>query len=106
MHPQSRLGDRSLVPEDSHGKACCAHKCIGPATTGSPDVFVNRQAALRVNDQGVHSQCCGENTWVAISGSSTVMINTLAAHRQDDQDQHCGGVGNMIEGSPDVKVGG
>ena len=56
-------------------------------------------------DTGVHSACCGPNTWTAIEGSSSVFINSKAAHRLDDHDQHCGGVGAMVEGSPNVFTG-
>ena len=103
---QSRLGDRSLVPKDSHGRPCCPHRCIGPAVTGSPDTDVNNRPAVRVTDNGVHSRCCGPNTWVAVEGSTTVFINNLEAHRKDDGDEHCGGPGYMVDGSPDVLVGG
>jgi uncharacterized Zn-binding protein involved in type VI secretion len=106
MQPQARLGDNSLVPEDSHGRPCCPHECVGPAVTGSQNVMVNSRPALRVTDNGVHSHCCGPNTWVAVKGSMTVLINNLQAHRLNDADQHCGGPGYMIEGSPDVLVGG
>jgi uncharacterized Zn-binding protein involved in type VI secretion len=41
---------------------------------GSPDVFVNQRAALRVGDAGVHAACCGPNTWVAIEGSPDVLV--------------------------------
>jgi hypothetical protein len=34
------------------------------------------------------------------------LINNLPAHRMGDQDIHCGGPGFLIEGSPDVIVGG
>ena len=105
MRKQSRLGDRSLVPKDDHHRPRCPHKCIGPAETGSPDVDVNGRAALRVTDSGVHSRCCGPNTWIATRGSPTVFINNLEAHRLGDADQHCGGPGYMVEGSDDVLVG-
>lgn len=68
--------------------------------------MVNNMPALRVTDTGIHAACCGPNTWVAIEGSTTVFINNLPAHRLNDQDMHCGGLGFMIEGSPDVLVGG
>lgn len=107
MQPQSRLGDNSLVPADTHHKCPgCPHRCIGPAETGSPDVNVNNRPALRVTDSGIHSHCCGPNTWVAVSGSQTVIINNLPAHRLGDYDRHCGGPGYMIQGSPDLLVGG
>ncbi len=61
--------------------------------------------AVRVGDMGIHLACCGPNTWTAQKGSATVLINHKAAHRKDDADQHCGNIGQMIEGSPDVFVG-
>lgn len=105
MQPQTRVGDKSEVKVDSHGKPCCPHDCKGPGIKGSPDVQVNNRAALRLGDTGVHSTCCGANTWLAIDGSHTVIINGLYAHRRNDPDQHCGGLGKMIEGSDDVFVG-
>ncbi len=106
MPPQGRLGDKSNVPADAHGCPACPHPCVGPAIQGSPNVNVNGRPALRVNDIGVHAACCGPNMWTAAAGSGTVNINGLAAHRQGDQDTHCGGSGQLIEGSSDVIVGG
>ena len=106
MPEQARLQDKSEVPADAHGGVCCAHKCIGPAVQGSPDVFVNGRNAIRVTDPGEHEGCCGPNTWIAKSGSGTVFINNLKAHRKGDQDQHCGGMGIMKEGSDNVITGG
>ena len=103
---QCRLGDKSRVPSDDHGCPACPHDCVGPAVEGSPDVFVNSLPAIRVDDPGVHSSCCGPNTWIAKDGSSSVFINGKAAHREDDADTHCGGDGRMIEGSPNVFTGG
>lgn len=106
MPPQGRLGDKSNVPADAHGCPGCPHPAVGPAIVGSPDVNVNKRPALRVDDMGVHAACCGPNTWTAKTGSGTVFINNKAAHRQGDQDQHCGGMGQLIEGSPTVITGG
>jgi len=69
-------------------------------------VLVNNRPALRVLDFGLHAACCGVNLWRAILGSTTVLINNLPAHRKGDMDIHCGGVGQLIEGSDDVLVGG
>ncbi len=55
---------------------------------------------------GIHAACCGPNTWTATLGSATVLINNMPAHRMGDMDTHCGGVGTLIEGSPDVITGG
>lgn len=103
--PVCRVADRSYVPMDSHGQPCCFHGAIGPAKQGSPNVVVNGRAAVRVGDSGVHSKCCGPNTWVATQGSSTVIVNGKRIHRLDDEDQHCGGIGYMVDGSPDVIAG-
>jgi uncharacterized Zn-binding protein involved in type VI secretion len=106
MPGQGRLKDQSQVPSDGHGCLCCSHSCIGPATAGSPDVNCNGLPALRVGDPGVHSSCCGGNTWIAQAGSATVFINNKPAHRMNDAVQHCGGIGKLIEGSQNVIVGG
>ena len=106
MPGQARLGDKSQVPSDAHGCIACPHTCVGPAVAGSPDVKVNGKPAIRVGDNGVHSSCCGGNTWVAQAGSGTVFINNQAAHRLGDADTHCGGSGKMIEGSSNVITGG
>ncbi len=106
MPPQARVGDKSNVPVDAHGCTACPHDCTGPAIQGSPNVNVNKLPAVRVGDMGVHMACCGPNTWTAAAGSATVMINNQAAHRLGDQDTHCGGPGQMIEGSDNVITGG
>jgi uncharacterized Zn-binding protein involved in type VI secretion len=106
MPAQGRLGDKSQVPTDAHGCPSCPHGAEGPAIAGSPNVLTNKMPSLRVGDNGVHTPCCGANTWVAQAGSGTVFINNKQAHRLGDADQHCGGVGQMIEGSNNVMVGG
>jgi outer membrane protein OmpA-like peptidoglycan-associated protein len=62
--------------------------------------------ALRLGDPGIHAACCGTNTWKADAGSMTVFINGKPAHRMNDRTQHCGGIGRLIEGSPNVIVDG
>lgn len=105
MRAVSRLADRSYVPKDSHGRGCCDHGAIGPAQTGSPNVFVNSRPVLRVGDTGVHSKCCGDNTWEAVQGAQRVIVNGRRVHRLGDEDRHCGGMGYMVDGSPDVVAG-
>jgi uncharacterized Zn-binding protein involved in type VI secretion len=90
---------------DAHGCPACPHPAIGPAIQGSHDVNVNRRPALRVDDPGIHAACCGANTWTATVGCPTVFINGKAAHRMGDQNRHCGGLGQLVEGSPNVIVG-
>ncbi len=106
MPPQSRLGDNSQAPVDAHGCPACPHPVIGPAIMGSPTVFVNGMPGLRVGDMGLHAVCCGPNMWTARRGSMSVNINGKQAHRIGDMDQHCGGVGQMVVGSPNVITGG
>lgn len=106
MPGQGRLGDKANVPLDTHGCPACPHPAaIGPAIQGSPNVNVNSRPALRVDDPGMHAACCGTNQWTATQGSLTVFINGKAAHRMGDQNRHCGGIGQLVEGSPNVMVG-
>ncbi len=105
MPGQGRLGDKGNVPIDTHGCPGCPHPAVGPAIVGSPDVNVNKRPALRVGDKGIHAPCCGPNTWSATKGAPSVFINGKAAHRVGDEQQHCGGRGQLIEGSTNVMVG-
>ena len=68
-------------------------------------MFVNGRPALRSDDLGIHTACCGSNMWQAQKGSATVFINGKSAYRLNDPSKHCGGPGNLIEGSSDVLVG-
>ncbi len=104
MSGQGRLGDRAQAPIDAHGCPACPHPAVGPAIAGSPDTQVNGRPALRVDDPGIHMACCGTNTWTAVKGALTVFINGKAAHRKLDATRHCGGPGQLIEGSPNVIV--
>ncbi len=106
MPPMGRLGDKASAEEDNHFCPTCPHKVIGPAVQGSPDVFVNSKPALRQGDPGIHTPCCMLNTWKAAEGSSTVFINGKSAFRMGDMTKHCGGGGNLIEGSGNVTAGG
>ncbi len=106
MPPQGRLGDKANVPADAHGCPACPHPGIGPAIAGSTTTFVNNRPALRIDDPGIHAACCGTNMWNAKEGSATVFIDNKPAHRMGDQTKHCGGMGQLIEGSPTVIVGG
>ena len=69
----------------------------GPGKQGSPDVFINGHAALRVGDPG--------KEWTAKKGSRGVLINGVPAHRVGDDTTHHSGTGQLVEGSPDVFVG-
>lgn len=101
-----RVGDEAKCPEDGHSCPECKHVTAGPAEKGSPDVFINNQAVLRVGDPGSHSEtCCGDNKWRAKTGSSTVTVNGLPVHRVGDDTEHCGGTGQLVTGSGDVQIG-
>ena len=108
MPAAARRTDISMCPGDSHGNICCAHSVNGPAISGSPDVLVAGEAQLRATgvDNGVHSGCCGPNTWVTLQGSSTVFVNDLPAVRLGDATTHCGGAGSLITGASNVIIGG
>lgn len=107
MPPAARVGDKSKAFVDVHGAPCCPHPGpTGPAIVGSPTVTINQQAAVRMNDTGVHAACCNANTWKAMKGSATVFINGLPAMRKNDLTLHCGGPGQVTDGSPDVSIGG
>lgn len=101
-----RLGDKAQCPADAHGCPACPHPTVGPAISGSPNVKINNLPALRVHDPGIHAACCGPNRWTAAGGTPRVLINRLPAHRMTDLTTHCGGSGQLIEGSPSVLFGG
>ena len=105
MPAVSRVGDNANCPSDSHGKDCCSHGVTGPAVSGSPDVSVNGKPVLRIGDPGVHSACCGPNTWNCAAGSATVIVNNIPVVRLGDATAPCGGGGNMVQGSPNVTIG-
>jgi uncharacterized Zn-binding protein involved in type VI secretion len=95
-----RLGDISeTTTPDAHGCPGCPHPCKGPAITASANVFVQGKPALRVGDTGVHSACCGPNTWVVIEASSQVFVNGQQLVRIGDRTQHCGAMGKMTTGA-------
>ena len=106
MPPASRVGDRAFNPADSHGCPVCPHPVVGPGVKGSNTVLVNGKPALRVGDPGMHMACCGPNSWKVANGSSTVVFNNIKVARLGDKTSHCGGSGNLIQGSPNVIVGG
>jgi uncharacterized Zn-binding protein involved in type VI secretion len=43
---------------------------------------------------------------MTVQGSGTVFVNDIPAVRLGDTTQHCGGVGSIISGSPNVIIGG
>lgn len=105
MPAQGRLGDNAFCPSDAHGCPACPHPVTGPAIGGSSDVLVNNLSALRDGDPGIHAACCGPNQWKAASGAPSVLINGKKAFRLGDATSHCGGSGQLIQGSCNVLVG-
>jgi uncharacterized Zn-binding protein involved in type VI secretion len=106
MSGAARLGDKAQINLDAHGCPACPHPGIGPAIAGSPDVNVNKRPQIRLDDPGMHMACCGTNQWTAMQGSISVFINGKPAVRMGDKTRHCGGIGAMVEGSPNVIIGG
>lgn len=102
---QARLGDVAENPKDEHGCNGCPHGVKGPFTAGSATVFVNGKPAIRETDSGIHTACCGPNTYTAKGCSGTVTYNGLGAHRVSDATTHCGGTGECKQGSSNVLVG-
>ena len=70
---------------------------------GSADVTIDGLPAARVDDLGMHSACCGPNIYKITRGSPTVYVNGKPLARMNDATKHCGGNGNLVEGSPDVR---
>src|SRR5262252_969818 len=101
-----RLGDKAKADIDVHGCPACPHHNVqGPAISASSNVFINGLPALRIDDIGMHSACCGSNLWKVIGASSAVLVNGSQIVRKGDPTLHCGGVGKMIEASGNVVDG-
>ena len=101
----ARIGDKARAEKDSHGCPECSHTVIGPAVTGSDTVLINQKPALRLGDTGKHAQCCGANVWTVAGASQSIYIDGRPAARVGDITRHCGGMGAIVEGSPDIEAG-
>ena len=62
---------------------------LGKFENGSPNVFVNDKAIIRVEDTGKHVACVGSNDFKSTSGSSTVFANSKSVCRENDSTSHC-----------------
>jgi uncharacterized Zn-binding protein involved in type VI secretion len=102
MPGAARLGDNAQVQADAHGCPACPHPGVGPIVVGSSDVFTNGKPQGRQDDLGIHAVCCGPNNYQIAKGSPTVYVNGKPAARMQDKTKHCGGSGQIIEGSSDV----
>src|SRR5687767_8287890 len=105
MGNASRLGDYSFAGVPKPGRSSRTHTASGPATTGSPNVIINNRAAVRVDDRGMYHGVGGSGAWRAAHGAPRVLINGRRAHRTHDENKHRGGVGEMLQGSPNVVIG-
>jgi uncharacterized Zn-binding protein involved in type VI secretion len=113
MPGAGRMNDKAQCTSHTcKKKVCCSppHSVIGPANiTSAKKTHINGRPALRVGDKGTHSSCCGENMWEAMrcTGEHKVFIEGKPAFRVNDITLHCKkDQGFLIEGSPDVIVGG
>jgi len=74
----------------------------GPSDGGSPNATINGQPILRMTDRGHHQVCCGPNKWQPVQGSAKLLVNGIPVVRMGDKTIHCGGYGQMKEGSSNV----
>src|SRR5438105_3144229 len=104
MPAAARLGDPVQCDSCAHGCPACPHPTKGVIVVGSSDVTINGLPAARADstDLGVHAVCCGANVFQLAKGSPTVYVNNKPLARRTDQTQHCGGTGQITDGSPDV----
>ena len=102
----TRIGD-GTTGVCNLGLPCCPHGRAGTNATGSPNVFINGQAAHRVGDSGA-TNCPHGGTFQSTSGSSTVFVNGRPLTRVGDGTTCvvCGQGGTHVNGSPNVLVGG
>ena len=96
----ARVGTLAHCPADSHNCPACPHVVTGPVISGSPTVLINGVPAAREGDPGVHSPCCGPQTFVIAEGDPEVLIDGKPAARFGDKTIHCGGVGKLIRPAP------
>ena len=105
MPPAARVLDLAQNPADAHGCPACPHPVIGPIKQGSDNVFTNGLNAARKTDPGFAAPCCNQNSFEINAGSASVFINDKPAARLGDATKHCGGMGTIINGSPNVMIG-
>ena len=99
------VGSIAFCPNDAHGCPTDPSMVQGPVTSGSPNVTISGLPAARVGDEGVHSACCGANTFKILEGDASVMINGKPAARIGDKTQHCGGIGKITGTGVNVDCG-
>ena len=89
------------------GLSTCWYDVTGNEAQGSPNVFINGNAVIRVGDGGNDSAPCGRTWFTNIQGSHTVFANGQPVVRQGDPvNIHVDNDGQVVSGSPNVFVGG
>lgn len=106
MPAAARMDDTSNGICDQ-GHKCCPHSRNGACQAGSPNVFFNRKPAHRMNDSGA-CRCVHGGTFITSAGSSNVFANGKPVARLGDSTvcQGCGQTGRIVNGSPNIFVGG
>ena len=90
------------------GALDCPHTYNGGTCDfGSPSVFINGKAAVRIGDTGA-TNCQHSGNFSSVEGSSTVFINGKKAARIGDgiTCNSCGQSGEHTTGSSTVYIGG
>lgn len=97
----ARVGDLSKIDADAHGCPACPHPAAGPIiTAGGSQVFLADLPVAAVGDAGLHSSCCGPETYSIKSGDERVLINGRPAAWKHSEVEHCGGIGYMTSWHP------
>lgn len=106
MAAATKIGDLTSGTCDL-GLDCCPHGRTGTNSTGSPNVFINGNAAQRVGDSGAIS-CPHGGSFKSVQGSQTVFVNHIPLTRIGDQTVCvvCGQSGAHVSGSQNVFAGG
>jgi uncharacterized Zn-binding protein involved in type VI secretion len=101
----ARLFDRSQCHNDGAvGLAAVEQIEVKPKN----DVLVNGRPPLAMSGYGTYILCCGTPLarWTVREGSATVFVGGVHAAAQGYATVHQSGTGTLIEGSPDVLIGG
>lgn len=93
----AHIASKAFCPNDAHSTCPgCPHPVNGVITSGSSKVLINKLGAARVGEVGIHSACCGPNTFTIATGDPQVLIEGRPAARIGDKTKHCGGMGYII----------
>lgn len=95
-----RVGDLCIGTHES-SCSCDGATLVGVFITGSPTVFTNNLAQVRVGDLFVVN-CNDHPIGIALTGSPDVFENNIQEHRVGDTCDYICGSGVAITGSGDV----